>query len=90
MFVNGKLYQPSLMFAGTSALEWSTSKVLHSESGYTPKHLTRLEMLARDKHYSILQTFVIYGRIKLYNPGPSLTSLPFGVESHLGRYRNDI
>ena len=37
--------------------------------GLNHRHWPRLERLARDKHSSILQTFVIYGRKKLYNIG---------------------
>jgi hypothetical protein len=36
----------------------------------TLKQKTRLERLARDKHSSLLQEFVNYGRKKLYNIGP--------------------
>jgi hypothetical protein len=39
-------------------------------SGLTCKHYTRLERLARDKHSSLLQKFVTYGRKKFYNIVP--------------------
>jgi hypothetical protein len=33
-------------------------------------NVVKLESLARDKHSSILNTFVYYGRIKFYNIEP--------------------
>ncbi len=39
-------------------------------SGLTNNHYTRLKRQARDKHYSLLRTFVNYGRKKFYNIGP--------------------
>ncbi len=39
-------------------------------SGLTQKHYARLEMLARDKNSTLLQTFVSFGRKKFYNIGP--------------------
>jgi hypothetical protein len=36
-------------------------------SSYTFKHETMLERLAKDKHFSLLQTFIDYGRKKLCN-----------------------
>jgi hypothetical protein len=38
-------------------------------SCFTNRHWTRLERLAMDKHYSLLQKFVNYDRKKLYNLG---------------------
>ncbi len=35
--------------------------------GLTNKHLVRLERSAKDKHSSLLQTFVNHGRKKLYD-----------------------
>jgi hypothetical protein len=40
------------------------------DSWLTYKHKTRLVMLARDKHSSLLQTFINYRRTKFYNIGP--------------------
>jgi hypothetical protein len=37
--------------------------------GLNIKNYTRLELLARDKHSSLLQKFTNYGRIKFYNTG---------------------
>jgi hypothetical protein len=39
-------------------------------SRLTHKYLTWLKRLARDKHNSLLQTFVNYSRKKFYNIGP--------------------
>ncbi len=38
--------------------------------GLTHKHYNRLIRLVRDKHSSLLQIFVNYGRKKFYNIGP--------------------
>ncbi len=38
--------------------------------GLIHKHYTRLERPARDKHSSLVQTFVNYGRKKFYKVGP--------------------
>jgi hypothetical protein len=67
------LPQPSLMFVGTDetylsvkllkrCFIWVSSCLIH-------KHYTRLEMLARDKHFSLLQKFVIYDCKWFYNIG---------------------
>jgi len=56
VFVPGKPFQPRVTFGGysqESTLEWN---------GRTHKHQTRLEMLARDKHSSLLRKFVNYGQ----------------------------
>ncbi len=39
-------------------------------SSLTHNQMTRLERLARDKHFSLLRKFVIYGRKKFYIIGP--------------------
>ncbi len=39
-------------------------------SCFTNTHETKLERLSRDKHSSLLRTFVNYGRKKFYNIGP--------------------
>ncbi len=54
-----------LMFLQLSSLSLSISLcecVSLSLPGLTRKHQTRLERLIKDKHSSLLQTFVIYGR----------------------------
>ncbi len=45
----------------------------------THKHFTRLERLARDKHSTLLSTFVNYGCKKLNNIGPLWHTLAAGV-----------
>ena len=43
-------------------LEWGNCKVVHSSStSLTHKHKTKLERLVRDKHNSLLWTFINYG-----------------------------
>jgi hypothetical protein len=44
---------------------------LSGASGLTRKHYTRLESLARDKHYNLLQKFVNYSS-DFYNMGPKV------------------
>ncbi len=43
--------------------------------GLTHKHQTRLAILARDQHSSLLQKSVNYGQKKVYNIGPMLETL---------------
>ncbi len=62
MFVPGKLFQPSRMFAGKAG-------ALPSEAPFKCKHWTRLEKLAEDKHSSLLQKSTNYGRNKFYSTG---------------------
>ncbi len=87
MFVPGKPFQPILMFVGearslpkSGAPEGSFTRV---GSGLTRKYWTRVERLARDKHSSVLVTFVNYGRI-------SFTTLAPGERWRLGRIRSDF
>jgi hypothetical protein len=54
-------------------LEWSTLKVLHL--GRLRPYLQILERLARDKHPSLLQKSVNYGRKKFYSTGPGVSSI---------------
>ncbi len=74
MFVPGKPLQPSLMFVGKArGLPWSGAPVrclIWIGSGFTCKHETMLERLTRDKHSSLLQKSVNYGRKKFYSTGP--------------------
>jgi hypothetical protein len=74
MFVPGKPFQPSLMFAGKARSYPGEAPFRCSNLGKAPglthKHKTRLEWLARDKHSSLLRTSVNYGRNKLYSTGP--------------------
>ncbi len=73
MFVPGKPFLPSVMFAskaraypGEATFRFST---LVKAPGLTRKHLIRMEKLARDKRSSLSQTFVTYVRKKFYNIG---------------------
>ncbi len=61
MFVPRRTLQPSLMFVG---MAWSLPKSVSAEScftgvgsGLTCKHLSKLEKLARDKHFGLLRKF---------------------------------
>jgi len=47
-----------------------------------PKHYTRLEKPAKDKHSSLLRTFENYGCKKFDNTGPSSYTL-FSYESDI-------
>ncbi len=53
----------------TPTLEWSTWKVV-LDSGKLRKHYTRLEILGRNKHSSLLWALVNYGCKKYYDFGP--------------------
>ncbi len=69
----GKPFQPSLTFASKAGA--SLSKItfrcypLGWALGLIHNHQTRLEMPARDKHSSLIQTFVNYGSKKTYSMG---------------------
>jgi hypothetical protein len=67
------LPQPSLMFLGTEETYLSVKQLkgclIWVSSGLLYKHYTRLEMLARDKHSSLLRKFVIYDCKWFYNIG---------------------
>ncbi len=60
MLVTERPFQPSLMFVGKARiLPYSgppERSFTYVGSGLTPKHWTRLEWLARDKHSSLLRT----------------------------------
>jgi hypothetical protein len=47
-------------------------------AGLARKHWSRLEKLARDKHYSTIRKYVNYGCNKFYSTGPCCVSLPLG------------
>jgi hypothetical protein len=47
------------------------------------KYSTRLESLARDKHSSLLRTFVNYGRKKFYIIGPCIVRYHMCLVMHL-------
>ncbi len=71
MFVPGKLFQSSLIFCGQGqgpTQDWNTSEVGPSLAS---KHWTRLESLATEKHFSLLQKSINYSLNKFYNTGPS-------------------
>ncbi len=74
MFVHGKLFQLSIIFASKARAYLSGVSFRHSTLGWAPgffcKHLTRPERPERDKHSSLLQTFVNDGRKKFYKIGP--------------------
>ncbi len=74
MFITGKLFRPSLMFVGkVRSLPYSIVYFSYSSqvgSSLTHKHKMNVEGLARDKHFSLLQTFLNYEHKKSYNVGP--------------------
>jgi hypothetical protein len=78
-FVHDRLFQPSLMFlskarnlpksvAPERCFTWTGSRLTH-------KYLTRLERFAKDKHSSLLGTFVNH-RCKKFNNIGSRASVP--------------
>ncbi len=75
MFVFGKYCQPILMFvdkARSLLLSGASERnFIHLGSSLTSKNYTRLERIARDKHFSILQKSVEYGQKQSYNIGPN-------------------
>ncbi len=62
MFVNGKPFQPSLMFVGKAGAypieEPFRCCTLGQASGLAHKQETRLERLTRDKHSNLLRNFI--------------------------------
>ncbi len=79
MFVPGKAFQPSLMFAGKAEYlsEAQRCSILGQAPGLTQKHKTRLESLAKDEHSSLLRKTVNCGRKKFYriDPGRALFAI---------------
>ncbi len=73
VFALCKPFQSSLMFVGKARnLPWrGVPKSFFNWVGsyFTNKHQTRPERLARDKHSSLLQKSVNYGRKKFYSTG---------------------
>ncbi len=59
----------------------------HSRADSVPsgKHYSRLGRLARDKHDSLLQTFVNYGCKKFHKIGPRMADLPINRSSLASR-----
>ncbi len=62
MFVTGQPFLPFLIYVGKARAQGEAPEWLFTEvgSGLTCKHLTRLEMLAMDNHYSLLPKIVNY------------------------------
>jgi hypothetical protein len=60
----------SLMFAGKAAAHMSEAPFGYPTLGLAPgltlKHYTRLERLAREQHYRLLQKLLNYGHKKFY------------------------
>ncbi len=82
MFVPGKLFQSSPMFAGKArAYPSGAPERLHT--GLPRKHWTGLEKLARDKHSSLLGKSVNYGRNEFYRTGPCFQKLTNGGKGRM-------
>jgi hypothetical protein len=68
VFVPGKPSQLSLLFVGEAGAYPCEAPFRCLTLGYPPglthKHQTRLERLAREKHFSLLQKSVNYGPIR--------------------------
>jgi hypothetical protein len=79
----GKLFKPSLTFAGKAGAYPNEAFFRCSTLGYAPdfthKYVTRLEKLARDKHSRLLQEFVTYDSKKSYNICPRCRPCKFFV-----------
>jgi hypothetical protein len=77
VFAPGKTFQPSTLFVGKARslpLSLAPERCFTCVgSRLTCKHYAIVESLARDKHASLLQKFVTYGRKILYNVCPSST-----------------
>jgi hypothetical protein len=58
------------MFVGKAGAYPIEEPLRYSTPGLAHKQQTSLESLARDKHSSLIRTFVNYGGKKFYNIGP--------------------
>ena len=67
MFVPGRPFQPYMIFAGNAGAYLSETLFIMKAPGLTHKHKTILEGPARNKHFSLLQTFVNYNPKEFYN-----------------------
>ncbi len=69
MFVPGRSFQPSLMFVSKTGDYQSEAPLRHSTQGLalglSHKHSARLETPAKDKHSSLLRSFVKIGAQKI-------------------------
>ncbi len=90
------------MFEGKARVYPGEALFRSSTLGYAPglthKYYTELEWLAKDKHSSILKTFVNYGRKTFYKIGTWPNDIwsiyrnpnrPFSVENLFGRPTSD-
>ncbi len=71
----GCILAPSIQTAYPSEAPFRCSTIGYAPS-LTYTYQTRLERLARDKHSSLLQRSVNYGRKKLYTTGPRASTNP--------------
>ncbi len=74
MLVPGKLIQPGLMFEG-KARSLPKSETPTRQAQALPTKLVILIRLARDKHSSLLQKFINYGRKKFITLAPGDTGI---------------
>jgi hypothetical protein len=72
VFVFDKSFLPTLMFVGKAGAYPRVKQLKCTTPGHSYKHWTSLERPARDKHSSLSQNFVNYGRKKFYSIGPRL------------------
>jgi len=79
VFVPGKPFQPSLMFVSKAGAYLNEAPLRCSTLGCAPslthQHETKLERPARDKHSSLLDTFVNYRCKRFMTLGPGCYSL---------------
>ncbi len=69
MFVPGKPLQTSLTFVDRATAYLFACSTLRYVHGLTHNHETKLERLTRDKHSSLVRTFVNYSCKKFCNIG---------------------
>ncbi len=78
MFVPGKTFKPSQMFAGKAGAYPIEApfkcSILGEAPGLAHSQYTRLERLVMSKPSSLIQKFVTYGRSEFYNIGLSAIS----------------
>ncbi len=75
MFVLGKPFQPSLMFASNAGAYPSEKAPLRLGLGLSHKQQTRLERLAKRKHSGSLKKLVNYNPKIFYNIWPKVAGL---------------
>ncbi len=71
LFHIGSLFGNKMYLSSNLAFVWFCECFTRVGSGFTRKHLTRLERLVRDNQFTVLRTLVNYRCKKLYKTSPS-------------------